>query len=536
MDHMIEKGFTKEAMLELFAPPSAGALDTDIQPDMLARLEEFLVSKKVMKDNNVPSLVDRFKDSKSPDYRMSFTQYMQYLLEVLLPYSINMSSPRCMGHMTGGLPTFAHPIGWFITALNQNLVKRESSYGFSLLERQTLGMLHRLIYGYSDCFYNEHVQNDTSILGIMTSGGSLANLTALWIARNACLGPSDGFAGVEVEGFPAALKYYGFTNAVVLGSGLNHYSIGKAGGVLGIGERNIINIPVDECNRVDTFALRQKVVECFAQKICVIAIVGVAGTTEFGSIDSLAEMADLAQAFKIHFHVDAAWGAPLLFSQQHRSKLKGIERADTITVDGHKQLYLPIGNSMLILREPTMAKVIKKHSQYILRENADDLGKCSLEGSRPGNILFLHAALHIIGNKGYEYLVDENILKAQIMANLIRDRTEFQLLGEPQTNILLYRYIPQPWRMSVNLAVLAKEDNEQINVYNQRIQDIQYEGGQTFVSRTTVTLPNCDIPIVALRAVLGNPFTEIADIEKVLDDQLGIATILESKAGINSYS
>jgi glutamate decarboxylase len=84
----------------------------------------------------------------------------------------------------------------------------------------------------------------------------------------------------------------------------------------------------------------------------IIAIVGVAGTTDSGNIDSLLDIADIAQAANVHFHVDAAWGGPLVFSEQHGQKLVGIERADSVTIDGHKQLYLPMGIGMVFMREP----------------------------------------------------------------------------------------------------------------------------------------------------------------------------------------
>src|SRR5262249_51373190 len=152
-------------------------------------------------------------------------------------------------------------------------------------------------------------------------------------------------------------------------------------------------------------------------------------------------MAQIARRSGIPFHVDAAWGAPLLFSAQHRHKLAGIARADSVTLDGHKQLYMPLGTSMLLLRNPAMPKLIEKQAFYMLEGGSGDLGKSSLEGSRPGNAVFMHAGLHVIGERGYEYLINENIRKAQHMAALVRAHPAFELVLEPQSNIVLYRYL-----------------------------------------------------------------------------------------------
>ncbi|MHC5832804.1 MAG: pyridoxal-dependent decarboxylase, partial [Nostoc sp.] len=95
-------------------------------------------------------------------------------------------------------------------------------------------------------------------------------------------------------------------------------------------------------------------------------------TTDSGGVDYLAEIADITQEAHVHFHVDAAWGGPLIFSQQHRHKLAGIERADSVTIDGHKQLYLPIGIGMVFFRDPYKAEAIEKQASYTMRKGSFD--------------------------------------------------------------------------------------------------------------------------------------------------------------------
>jgi glutamate decarboxylase len=259
--------------------------------------------------------------------------------------------------------------------------------------------------------------------------------------------------------------------------------------------------------------------------LCIIAIIGIAGTTDSGGVDPLLDIVAIAREANVHFHVDAAWGGPLIFSRQHRHKLAGIEKADSVTIDGHKQLYLPMGIGMLFLREPQMAKAIEKQASYTMRKGSFDLGKRALEGSRPAMALFLHAGLNLIGSKGYEFLVDEGIRKAQYMAARICAMPEFELLAEPDTNLIVYRYIPEPLRESAAKQELTEIDNLLISQFNQRLQKIQRQAGRTFISRTTKKIARFgqEIPIIALRAVLANPLTTEDDIDAVLNDQIQIA-------------
>jgi len=307
-----------------------------------------------------------------------------------------------------------------------------------------------------------------------------------------------------------------------------HYSFDKAADLLGIGRRNLIKVPTDRYNRLDVAALRATIAECKLKRQLIIAIVGVAGTTETGSIEPLPEIAEVAREAGAHFHVDAAWAGPLLFSRRHKHQLAGIEHADSVTIDGHKQLYVPMGLGMCILRGPQLAKSIEKEARYIARPNSVDLGKRALEGSRPGTVLFLHAALHIIGHSGYEVLLDDGVRKTKYLAESILSRPEFELLLEPTINILVYRYLPERYRQRAASRELTDSDNQAIDDFNVRLQKAQREAGYSFVSRTVIssTRYGTGKPMVALRVVIANPLTTEADIDEVLLDQLEIAARL----------
>lgn len=515
----------KSEVLKFFSVPS-GNLSVE-RKRLLRLLRGFAKGPAVWTPCN-GELLQSLLSGFAANIPVPVNQYLEFLGNSVIQHATNVASPRCMGHMTSIVPEFFPVLADILLALNQNMVKRDASRTLTLLERQTLSLLHRHVYSRPQDYYDQHSFNETSTLGIMQSGGTSANLTALWIARNACFASQDGFGGIEKEGISAALDHYRVHKAVVLAPALAHYSIQKAASLLGLGEHAVVTVPVDANGRVSVGSLRDSVLACRERNWRVIAIVAVAGTTDCGSIDPLSEVGAVAEEFKVHFHIDAAWGMPLVLSRQHRHLLSGIGLADSVTMDGHKQFYLPVGTSVLLLRNPGVARAIEKQARYMLREDSGDLGKRSLEGSRPGVALFLHAALSIIGLEGYALLLDENIARAKVMADKLERHERFQLLMRPETNIVVYRYIPTKFVVASRKGTLSAEDNREINNINILIQEAQADRGHAYVSRTTLDFITwLKGPVVALRAVMSNPFTNDSDIDFVLQDQMQVAAALD---------
>ncbi|HZH14908.1 MAG TPA: putative pyridoxal-dependent aspartate 1-decarboxylase [Archangium sp.] len=508
---------------------AAGEPEQALETRVSELISHFLGDTRVCSDASFDALSASFTTSVLPAEPTHDEDYLEYLERDVVAHSINTSSPTYIGHMTSALPYFTRPLSRLVSALNQNVVKVETARALTPYERQTLAMLHRLVFARDDAFYAEHVQNRRSTLGMVTSGGTLANVTALWVARNASLGPQGDFPGLERAGLMAALEHRGARRAVLIGSSLMHYSLQKAADVLGLGTQNVIQVGVDERSRMKVDELRRVVEDCRRHREHIVAIVGVAGTTDSGGIDPLEEIAQVAREAGTHFHVDAAWGGPTLFSDTHRHLLRGIELADSVTIDGHKQLYVPMGLGMVLLKDPRAAVSIEKQAPYIIRANSPDLGRRSLEGSRPAAVLYLHAALHLLGRRGYAHLIDEGIRKTSYLADTLRARPEFELMAEPSMNILNYRYVPTALRERVRQGVLGPAEDELLSRFNERLQEAQSAAGRTFVSRTTLrhTRYGLDRPLAVLRAVLANPLTTERHIDAVLDDQVRIASTLE---------
>jgi len=460
--------------------------------------------------------------SDNPEQKLA--DVITRLIKEIAPHAVNVASPYFVGHMTSAIPFFMVHLKTIVAALNQNVVKLETSKVVSVVEKQVIAKIHRMVYNKSDSFYRKHVQNTDSTLGVFVEGGTTANLTALWAARNSKFPPKKGFKGIEVEGLSAAYRAYGVSRSVILVSRRGHYSLRKSVGVLGIGNDNIIPVDIDKKQRIDINALKKTISNLKAEdpKACIIAIVGIAGTTETGTVDPLEKIAKICTENKAHFHVDAAWGGPTLFSKKYKTLLKGIHHADSVTMDGHKQFYMPMSCGMLYLKNPNKLDVIAYHANYVNRMGSVDLGIKTLSGSREANSLILDSAIKIMGAKGYAILIEHGIETAAAFAGEIRKRKDFQLFSDPVLNVLTYRVCPK--KFQDKLATAEEKErrkiNEKLNVVNRRLQRIQREAGTSFVSRTTLLINNNpDDAIVVLRSVIMNPMTTLKILKEILDEQ-----------------
>ncbi|KAJ3189409.1 hypothetical protein HDU85_003039 [Gaertneriomyces sp. JEL0708] len=499
---------------------------------------------------------DKFSGSEVPARRPSagnMEEYLQTIKANVIDRATRVSAPKMIGHMTTALPYFHRPLARLLAAMNQNVVKLETASTITYLERQTIAMLHREFYRNNAEFYDNYIHSFQHSLGVFCSGGTVANITAMWTARNSALpaDPDKDFAGVERAGLFRALKHYGYEGAVIIGSKLMHYSFKKAADLLGLGDEGLVTIDTDDAFRIRMDLLEETINQMQEQKKLIIAIVGIAGTTETGSIDPLKQIGLLCEHYKIHFHVDAAWGGPLIFSNEHRRKLDGIRKADTITVDGHKQLYTPMGLGLVLFQNPTSAHAIRKTANYVIRQDSPDLGRFTLEGSRPATSLHLHATLHLLGRDGLECLVTRSATLARQMSVRVDTHPSkaFQGLHIPQTNIFLFRYIPVALREQVHSGDdLTDEESDKISECTKKVQIALATAGLAsrdgtdpesarpppgFVSRTRVNFHGRDVD--AFRAVIANPLTSWADIEDTLKDLLDCGASVENEMAAQAF-
>ncbi len=517
-----------EALQRIFIRPESDAAKEALlkyMEQILFGLHDFLQKNVgITEEISLKALSDNFTVTAiSPHPEKKLADVITDLIKNIAPHAVNVASPYFIGHMTSAIPFFMVHLKTIVAALNQNVVKLETSKVVSIVEKQVLAKIHRLIYKKSLSFYDRHVQNTRTTLGAFVEGGTTANLTALWVARNTVFPPKEGFSGVEEEGLSAAYKAYGIERCVILVSRRGHYSLRKAGGILGIGNQNVIPIDVDAHHRIDLDCLKTEIDKInLTRNTRLIAVIGIAGTTETGSVDPLRQIGEICKENHTHFHVDAAWGGAVLLSDKYKHLLDGIELADSVTIDGHKQFYMPMSCGMIYLNNPEKMNVIAYHANYVNRPGSVDLGIKSLAGSREANSLILDSALKIMGSKGYALLLDHGIELARKLADEINRRASFELIMPPELNIIIYRLCPEKYH-----EVLSGEDSEQkkninkkLNAINRIVQRIQREAGRSFVSRTTLNFDSTpENEIIVLRCALMNPMTDMNVLNDILDEQ-----------------
>ncbi len=516
LDHLF-RVFTK--------PEHTDSTLAKIERHLSDNISDFLSQHVVTKKTSLEEIEKDFFSAAVPDSPEFVSEHAESLLNKLVAHSVNTYAPTFIGHMTSALPYFHLTLAKLLVGLNQNLVKIETSKAFTPLERQTLGMMHNLIYQRDDKFYEDYLHSANHSLGSFCSGGTVANITSLWIARNQLLGPDGEFPGIAKAGIAASYRHYGFENIGIMSSNRGHYSLSKTVDILGIGRDNMLTVHSPTQSLDPQQALKiGKAYQERGNKL--LALVGIAGTTETGHVDPLDELADVAKELGCWFHVDAAWGGATLFSERYRNKLAGIEKADSVTIDAHKQMYVPMGAGMALFKDPKHSNAVRQHAQYILREGSKDLGATSLEGSRNGMAMMVYSSLHILGRRGYELLINKSIELALEFADMINEHPEFELMTQPTLSLLTYRLRPQALN---ELTRMLEPDSRNINVkldtLTVSIQKQQREAGKSFVSRTRIEIEKYKgQTITVFRVVLANPLTTLEHLSDILEEQLAIAS------------
>lgn len=452
--------------------------------------------------------------------------YIDFVKQELAPQIVNVAHPRYIGHMTGPVPPLMHELHACMALFNQNLVKLETSGMATHIEREVIGELHRIFFQKGEEFYKYYTPDPDHCLGNITSGGTLSNITALSYALSKKLSnPGDPSASINNIGLLKSMVNNGYTDIVVLGTAHAHYSMNKAMRLLGLGYQSFIRIDPAILKSVEGRGKLSEMMGNYKKAgTLVLALVGVAGSTEAGIIDPLEMMAEVAAEYDVHFHVDAAFGGAFMFSDKLADKLQGIKRADSITLCGHKQLYLPMGISVCLFNSPDLAGYSEINSHYQARKGGIDLGKYTIEGSRPFSAFIIHGVLRLIGKEGYAEILESNYDRARYFGELVAAHGSFERYATPELNIVLYRYVPTWLRTRVKKGTLSKTEQQELNRVNIIIQKKQFDKGSSFVSYTEIPdASGSGERTVWLRAVLMNPYTSHQDLQEILQEQENIA-------------
>jgi glutamate/tyrosine decarboxylase-like PLP-dependent enzyme len=360
-----------------------------------------------------------------------------------------------------------------VSAADQNLTSWRSGPAAAAVEHQTLRWL------------GEFVGFDAAATGIVVSGGSAANLTALLVALRAVAGLDDD---------RRAMRVYA--------SGETHFSVAKAATALGVG---LQPVAVDRDRRLDPGALREAIASDRAAGLVPICIVANAGTTSTGAVDPLDAVATVAADAGVWLHVDGAYGAPAAAVPACRELFAGLHRADSLCIDAHKWLYAPVDCSALLLHDAgATARAFGAGADDYVRVLATQPAETfafwdhGLELSRRFRALKLWATVRLHGARRLAAAIGEDIRLGAHLAELVAAAEDFELLAGPGLSICCFRHAP------------AHVDEQGLDAYNERILQALQRDGRVYLSNATVD------GRFALRACITNFRTTRADVERVL--------------------
>lgn len=333
--------------------------------------------------------------------------------------------------------------------------------------------------------------------GVFTSGGTQSNLMALLLARdNYCL--SRLGHDVQRAGLPPQARRFR-----IFASEASHFSLQKAAAVLGLGAEAIVPVACDAHYRLDPAALAAAVDAARAAGQLPIAVVTTLGTTNFGSLDPIAELAPWCAREGLWLHADAAYGCGLLVSRRHRHQLAGIEQADSVTVDYHKSFLQPVSCSALLVRQRRDLACLTYHADYLnplsqTRENTPNLVCKSLQTTRRFDALKLWLTLRVLGPDALGEAFDAVIALAGQVHGLLAAAPDFEPLHAPALSTLLFRYRPPGAPPAV------------LDDLNEAIRKALFRDGRAVIASTREA-GHC-----YLKFTLLNPAATLADVEAVL--------------------
>ena len=387
--------------------------------------------------------------------------------KTVLDNSIHLHHPRCVGHqVVPPLPQTA--LTELLEALtNNSMAVYEVGPASSAIERVLTEWLI------------DKIGWDDKANGLLTSGGSIGNLTALLAARQA-------YAGKDIwkEGLDEKLA--------VMVSSESHYSVERAARIMGLGDDAIIRLPVDEAFRIKTDALQERLKESKDKGKHVFALVGNACSTASGKYDPLDDLGDFCRKNNIWFHVDAAHGGPAILSGKYKHLLNGIEMSDSLVLDFHKMMLTPALTTAVLFRDGKSSyRSFSQKADYLLskEEQWHDIAKRSLECTKKPMALKVYLMLKTYGTELFEKYVEQTYDLAHSFAGIISKDDQMELAVAPDSNIVCFRL----WKDGAG--------DDALNRLNATIREKMLHEGKFYIVQTMLGKK------LYLRISIMNPFT-----------------------------
>jgi len=424
-------------------------------------------------------------DAALPTKGTDFDGLLKVFREDIIPFSRQNAHPRMFGYVQSPGTPLAAFADLLASVLNANLTVWRSAPAPVELERLTIDWI-RQILGFN-----------VEAGGLFVSGGSMANLAAIAAARQA-KGASSG-----------RLRMYA--------SSETHFSVAKAAALLGIGRENVQHVAVDERFRIRVDDLAAKITADLQQGHVPFCVVANAGTVNTGAVDPLTEVREVANRFELWMHVDGSYGAFAILAESARKLFAGMERADSIALDPHKWLYLPVDVGCVIYRAPEIAGSAFAHeAEYtrIIGEKADEafaFWNYGPELSRRFRALKVWMLLKGVGLDALSDAIESNLACARYLESMARTSDDFEMVVPVELSIFCFRHVP---------VQLRSESPETIDAFNERLLIALQRDGSSYLSNATLR------GRFALRGCVLNYRTTLKDMDILLDDLRRVARSL----------
>src|SRR6056300_1254005 len=389
-------------------------------------------SHKVLQQESPELIADILKLETVFDHGFQNLFELESFIDNYLKHTNRLNNPRYMGHQVAvpqdlsGIPDWIHG-----TINNPSSLYEMGPAGATLEGFMINWMLDQLGWfkGKDLCDFRRITENGS---GILTHGGSIANLTALSAAR-AAIAPE-----AWEEGSPKDL--------VVMGPSTSHYSIMRALSIMGMGKKSFVPVPVDENEVILTHALEEVYAQIKKEGKRVMAVVANACATSTGLFDPLDEMASFCKKHQLWYHVDGAHGAVALLSKRYKQLVQGIEQADSVIWDAHKMLRVPaLCTAVLFKNQKHMWNSFHQKGSYVFHEN-EVVGMDSMPftvectKSALGTKLFWSFALE--GEEAMVKFIENSFQQALDLYAILNANQNFYCPYPPQSNILCFQYKP----------------------------------------------------------------------------------------------
>ncbi len=398
----------------------------------------------------------------------------------IIKRSIHLHHPHYMGHQISPVAPVTGLTSLLNAILNNGMGIYEMGMAPTAMERVVVEQLCKEI-GYGN-----------KANGFLTSGGTLANLTALLSARKKIVRNDIWEKGNS-------------NKLAIIVSEEAHYCIDRAARIMGMGEKGIVKIPVDEKFALKTELLEKSYHKTIHEGYEVIAVVGSAPSTATGIYDDLDAIGDFALKKGIWFHIDAAHGGGAIYSSKYKSLLKGMKKADSIVIDGHKMMMMPSITTALLFKEGQDShNTFRQKADYLLQESEEEdwynLAKRTFECTKYMMSLHWYTLLKIYGKDVFDEFVTTLYDLGQRFGEILENDPLFEIAVKPMSNIICFRFINKD------------RDLPSLNKINATVRQKLLEEGEFYIVQTKIK------GIIYLRATIMNPFTNEEHFEELLEN------------------